>query len=901
MEINYDIFRAFIDQSHPDEMIEASSILQENFINPQLALFILSVYQEKEVKDDRNLIHAMVLILFRIIEHIWSDSKRLEEYSQEVISQIKDQIIPIYLNTPRDFQSNIIEALSVIIKYENFHSEELIVSASNLINPQQDLHIVSFVFQVLEKYSDAIKISKDGVNRGEPFCDTFLQIWLTILPQLQESFTNSPTVDSYQIVKSCSAAMTHLLLCAEDSLLKQETIDLAQFFITILSFPSEEAECNRMKESILNFFKGSLLTDNKRQQYTENIRQLFIENFMELVSQIFPSILESKTIGALSALMNIFFVFIFKKDFSQKDWFYSTEFVFNYLIPAARLTKSDLDEFESSPAHYIGYAISSIDEADESIKEFNQIPRFVCAQIIRTMISRKPELFNCELSQFTNPFDLEAYLYLIYQGYNLRENIDFALSDEAYSQILGLLNTQDLPEYIYPSALCALHNNIILSNYELLKTVSSSSYEIVMNPQMNLIFVVPALSLFRITIKSLSEKGDLDSLINLKDLITRLVNISTEINTKETQIVMKNLIECCGPQIRELSRELFEPYSQFILEISQLKNAEDISPQQDDEINTISDTLFLLFNIQDDKNERQYFAEKIISLTVNILQEYPNSIGVESLINLCFDVCEKIDLESISEEFKSFLAKFVHFVVTYLSSSMSEESFELYLFPNFASVIAVLMPIIDSELLQNIQIICFTILQDQENNMEDILYAALLVLSDIILVHGANINEITQFAMEIIKQSQQVSYVLISSIFVLTSALFKTKGSFAQFIPEEILQKWIETSNIEDLQKQREIHNYVLGLLILSENGNELAFKAAGDLLLQNFQIFEEEEDEFYDDFDEKSFDFEKIALSIDKENVSKRYLELVKKFGPPEGYSEEFHAWLNQRAYGQK
>ena len=33
MEINYDIFRAFIDQSHPDEMIEASSILQENFIN----------------------------------------------------------------------------------------------------------------------------------------------------------------------------------------------------------------------------------------------------------------------------------------------------------------------------------------------------------------------------------------------------------------------------------------------------------------------------------------------------------------------------------------------------------------------------------------------------------------------------------------------------------------------------------------------------------------------------------------------------------------------------------------------------------------------------------------------------------------------------------------------------
>ena len=551
--------------------------------------------------------------------------------------------------------------------------------------------------------------------------------------------------------------------------------------------------------------------------------------------------------------------------------------------------------------------ICDIIEADDGKIENdinNSIPRIVCANIMQLMIPQASNLFAIDLTQFSNPLDLEAYLYLIYQGYQYRNNLAISLDENTYSQIFSLLNQSEMPDFIYPSVLCALQNNILLTDYDLLKTIASASYEILMGQEINIVTIVSALKLFRKTIKSLAENNELESLITVNELIHRLIEISSEVNTQEVQIVMKNLILYCGPTVIEFSHELFATFSEFLINISRLND--EVDTQQDLELNKITDTFFLFFDNQEDPNEKQWFADQIIDLTINIFQEYPDSIGLPAMIELCSNIFEKIDIDSTSEEFKSVLLKFVQFSVSYLPSS--EES--IYLFPNFASALTTLMPLIDDELLQNIQTICINVF---ENECEEfVLAAALLVLSDMIIYHEELLNEIAQFAIETIMKSEaEISYVTIYCIYVLTTALLKTQGSFAQFIPGEILEFWLGASNVSNLNNDREIHFFTLGLLYLATQGNSDAFKAAGDLLFQSFQkemMQKDEEEEDLgvvddddlgigvfgdDDFD----DLEKIVLPVDYENVSKLFIQLAEKQGYPNEYPEEFQQWLQERA----
>ena len=902
MEFNLDLFRAFANQNQSYEMInKANQLIADNIGNPNLALFILNTFSTPEVQNDQIITQVMVIIFYKIVDFVWHlYPDKIQRYSPEVFSQIREQIFAFYFNTPAQFQHIIIDALGIVIKFESANSEDILSNVLALLNSAQDLHNISFVFRVLEFYADDVSIPKsDNVNRGEPFCEKFLEIWSSILPQLQESFSTQPQADSYQILKSTAIIMKHLIKkTAEASLLKPQTANMIQFFLGALIFQSNETECINMKESILLFFNESLnlARDKQRKQYVEPIQQSFLTSLFQNSQQLFSTVSNNETINALGVLMNIFYALIHNK--ISPEWFLSSNFLYHILLPSARLTPNDLNEFETSPEQYYGLYLYDKKNSKETGGDY--IPRIECASIIEELIPNASSLLISDFSQFTNPLDLEAYLYLIYQGFNSRKK-SYMLEGQIFLQIFGLLNTPDLPQFLYPTILCALKNTFILSNYEIMKAISSASYQIIINPQVNQVSTICALSLFRSTIITLAEHEELESSINIEQFIPRLIEISSSINTPEVQIIMQHLTNLCTSSMRKFSRVLFVQFSRFLEDISKLNS--DINSQQEDELAQIINTFSLLFDIQNDINEKLWFAEQIITISVNILHAYPNSAGVELLIELCIEICQKTDLVNTSDEVKVIFMKLAQFVLAYLPSS--EDS--IYLLPNIGGIFTSLMPFLDTEIIQNIQTFCINI--TRQENMEYLSFPALLIMCDIVLVHGINVTEIFQFAINLMRGMDDISETFIGCIFVLTSVLFKTNGECAKSIPDDIMAKWFEASTIDFLNNAREIRIFSLGLLILASNENKQAFKVAGDLLYQQYEknisdndenIFQEEED---DEFMEGDDECSQIILPIDKENVYKLFLQLVEKYGIPNNYPEPepFSKWLLEKASKDK
>ena len=309
MNFNLDLFRALANQNQSQEMInQANAIISNNIGNPNLAIFVLSTYSTPEVQNDQTLIQIMAIVFYRIVDHIWKlYPDKIQQYSPEVYSQVRNQIILIYSNTPDRLQQFIIDALKTIIIYERFNSEDLVGNICTLINPQQNLHTISFVFQILEEYSNIVSINKDQINRGEPFCQKFLQIWSIVFPQIQASFSTQPTADSFQILKSAGAIMRYLTRNAEASFKRPEAVNLIQFFMNALIMQNSQSDCIKMKESLLLFFRESLKIVQKRdrKEYVEWIQKAFLSNFNQFVPQIFATVSNNEVIDA----MNLFFYF----------------------------------------------------------------------------------------------------------------------------------------------------------------------------------------------------------------------------------------------------------------------------------------------------------------------------------------------------------------------------------------------------------------------------------------------------------------------------------------------------------------------------------------------------------------------------------------------------------------
>ena len=297
MEISFDLFRYFVDTRPESQelMKQANEILFENIGNPELAIFILNSIQTQEVQNDATLIQAMTFVFYRIVNHIWSNlyPDQLDQYNVEVFSHIRDQIVLIYFNTPINYQNFIIDAIRDVITKEGENSEDLLTSVCESINPQ-----------VLEMYSSIVSNDK-----SEFFCDTFIQFWSNIANKIHECFSTQPNNDAFSIIKSASDIMNHLLNSATDSLLKPETTNLVQFFISVLVIPNAECQCIQMKRSILSFFNKVLkyVRNEQRQKYIEWIRQNFLEDLSQSFPQMFSTILESEYIGALAALKSGFF------------------------------------------------------------------------------------------------------------------------------------------------------------------------------------------------------------------------------------------------------------------------------------------------------------------------------------------------------------------------------------------------------------------------------------------------------------------------------------------------------------------------------------------------------------------------------------------------------------------
>ncbi|OHS97119.1 hypothetical protein TRFO_36731 [Tritrichomonas foetus] len=857
--MNFDLFRAFVSGTNVEAMTQASEFLKNSLGNPELAKFIISTYSTPEVQNDPLLPRSMAIILFHIVNFVWKNGEIFNQYDKQIILSIRNQIIPLLLNSNPATEQYLLDSVKIILKIEDIAAQDLIDSIYQFLQTNQTIQTFYFAFSIFEAWADIVTLTqKDGVDRLNPFFNIILQIWSQVQQHLQ------PSALVFKIIEIGSSIFSTLLKKGTTPIQNPIFLNASQFFLQVLTIEANDesiSNCIQMKKSILSFFTRLFSLNN---EFVAPLQQNFIPQIINIFPQIYQTVVNKDDTRALGALLFMVYGLLVK----NCNVFYTSDFVNNVLIPSSKLTSEDLEIFNTSAEQYIGQSFYDYVTSD------NHSPREICGRIAAKFITVNPDaIFSFNPANGT-PLDLESWLYLIGQGYtNLFDSENSTMNPNLYRQIFSLLQNPNQPIYLIPTILYALKNGVILQNDELLSSVAQASYQILLSSKHPVISVM-ALELFRTTIISLCEKEIFDQLVNIEVLIQKTLEIAQNIHTDSVAIVLQLLTKYCPETILPYSSQLLSEILSTWFQISNFN--QELTEEQETEVDELIHAATLIVDIQEDQTILSQLSNELVKFAFNAMTNYPKSYSIQSIIKLCIILCQKLTTPNEA------VISLIPFSANYLFSF--EEA--CYLLHDFAGIYCALMPHLNQEMVQAIIGICNQFLSNPEME-ETILGAALVILADIIEVHG--VFDLVSKAVEFMLSDVQ-SMMFIGCVYVLTAALFKSEGQFASQIPPDVLQIWFESANISIFSTPRDVHTCAVGLLFLAKVGIADALQAAYLLLNGEYQKqnhagdemdmemgFEEEDDFMMDDeIDENSLITTAATIPTDSVSHSELFLQIT-------------------------
>ena len=854
--MNFDLFRALVCVSSPEQIQQASQILYTNLENPELAQFILQTYFSSDVQNDEMLMTSMCFVMYEIIKCLWKN--RPENYDINTFNAIRQQVIMMALNSPPNSQKSLLDAIHYIIYAEDASAEDIFNLSLQIFQKQDNLKTLYISFSIFKSWAAvASRKQLDKVDRYTPFLQIYSQIFDDFKSKNQVS---NDTFNIYQI-----AAVTFHKLVKKDFIdfLKNDKFAVfCHFFMQCLVIQNDEINCLQMKKEIMDLFSELIRTDAQ-------FFQIFSQQIVPMIPSIYSTIVDKKINTPVSSLLEVIYALMF----NGCDAFYNSEFVNNVLVHSSRLSNSDIEQMTDSPEVYFE---QNLENLDTNIDFFS--PREISGKIIFLFIKNKQEsLFSFNMSN-PNLFDLEAYIYLISSGYNqLGDLEDAIMNPQLYSSLLNLSKSQPHDSFLLPTIIYALQNKIIEEVPDLLQEVSSLAYNLTMNSQ-NPIIIIVSLRLLRSTIILLCEFEMFDSLINVPELLQRLLILSHNIHSKEIGSIIKLISQEKPDSILPFSVGLYKELLNTWLMISSQLDAQ--NEEQNEEAIEIIHSAALMIDIQKDENVIVELSEIGAKFAIQAITEYNNTDSINDVKGLfCTKLCQKIGhpTESIIN------------LVVFACQKILSDKMEVYALKEYSGIFITLMPSLSQEMVHEIIGICYHILNDP-NTEETISACALIILADIILIHGK--LDLAQIAIKIMQQDIY-SILLTGCVYVLTAALHATNAQFAPQIPSDVIEKWILSSNIDTFPTKRDIHTASIGLLLLAKAGNIEAFKAAYNLLLSSFEkdtILEEEDND-----EENEIVYSDVTISTDFLSHSALFLEIAKQLDALGSLDQNFVSFLSQ------
>jgi len=900
---------------------DANNAIREMINNPEYIYELFSLFEDSRVINDLKFLNGLCVILVSMVSNVWrlkenSSSELIEHsYSQNVISRCFDLCFKIDISLRQHF----VECIRVfIIRAYNssfdplpflFHS--LMEMLGSPIDQKDTITTLEILSIIINEYRD--EKGKDSLMN------------LNDIALLLEGILKGHIASGFMEPSYISAVTKTFLAVLKKGNHQIPTDNLSYLISSLLSSSLTEhsgENVDIMRESIfelIRFVIASFMSDkNRLTTYSEFYQVLtghYIKVIEECIMDLFPIYLENRTQksdSVLSLLLKCVYVLL-KNNASTT--FLNANFVKSCLIPAASLTNEMILDYYQNPEQYIGFVMNL-----ESSTDHDSV-RKSCYYYISIYRSLKNPPFDMISVLFgTDPvheLDFEARVFLCYEMFRglTSKKAPKELSSQLYSFLLSSCDIENVIEYnpeLYYDEIQVNFDKVLLdtakvylvptllvflqySNYSSSEIRDLSAHILINGHPNNPVLRISAATLLCIALNRSNDLGSIDPKMLLESVLSLL-----SCNVKDTRIgfllqYLTNSFDCFNEYGLSIVQGLLESWLiENEQEDSDLKNE-----SQDEMINSIVSILD-----SQQSSELPRFLDYCIEFASIALTNWPECSSIRDIIAMISVFSLRMDKPSPK----------LLILVPVLTNFLLSDPIYTYIIND---TVQFFVPLIikqkefcqNDECLNQVLSLCDSMISNYDTSLHEptCLASAIIIITSILLSDTQYIYLIDR-PISILSNEEPVdSFVFLSCIYSLTSALFVTKGEISSSIPRDILVKWIESTCKDNAPLLRDMKTWILGLIFIAETGFSEAALAINSLLhdfsdslskdmkkqareaqrkaFENCN-FEEEEDAMFEE--EEDFDIEfgeplfspKVILPIDEANVLKM---LIVFFSRPE------------------
>lgn len=749
-----------------------NSICSEQAIsNPVLQKSLLIVLDDisknhinnmiKIASEDQKFIQRLINLLFSI------------NFENRVF--IEDCIIKISLTDQKEFSSIIPSILQTI---------------NETCNIDHIYTVLSLALKWIESSSDETFMSDIGI---------------VLAPILNKVVSATHERNTFLTI-GLIASMMKELLTRRNLILDSNFDNIIQAFDSFLLIDSNDEYVFKMKTEILNMLIKLVDSVFDKWKSIEEIGK-WVDHFsQDLLPQIVTNTLQmyqlpmnEQLFGSLFHLYYTYLNFgILIENLLTDDFFQ------NIVIKAARLTPTDLQDFEINELVYISFC------NEHNSSEFFSA-RICASSFLSIILKEYKNIFDplpILIQQTSDPIDFEARIYLLQ-----RYTIDSDLPDDVFEMFFNLL-TQEQPLYIVSSLIHLI--TIPMQKNDAVVGITVAEH-FILNAE-NRIIQYAAVCLM---IQCLTDFDDrLDELngiveVNTDQLFPALLKLSGTIFLPEPIILMEKIFQIGGNAFLNIVSELVKSF--FEIWRSNEELSED-SPQLTMGPSLMNSATTVLEMVEADSPLILSLAPTVLGEIAKDIIDFPDNPSFSEQIRVAAVFSHKIT-QPIKEQ--------LLFVQGLLQ--MDVDPLTMY------NIVALLGPLIleKNHTLQKMELtdlilnLCQNILEPEQDH--ETLGYCLVLASCLIQAEGEKYFSFVETASKILISEPDAS-VLIGCLYIFASSFYINSEKTATLIPEEVIKLVCEMLKLGINASYREVKLAVYVLSWFGKLGYREAFEIVSNL-----------------------------------------------------------------------
>ena len=776
--------------ANPEEARLAQEKVRGNYENPSFVEWVVGMCQKPD--NDPQILNVLCLVLVDLMRH-FSKSEQAVQMWQALPSRkaLKGALVGLLGALPDAMKRHVTEAISFVFKIEDVEASDLTEGLVALLSGEPQKATVAEVMELLVSWAERVSCrQRDGVNRCDPFVVQFCGIVGAIVPKLDWA-----DATSFDIVRHVAAAMTHLVRSANESLGGDAVLNLLGFVAGALESTAVDEKAMKMKASVWRLFTEMNKIMSGDGARNGQARMAFFAAYesqlrMKVAAQI-PNMVgvcqnRNSAVDQMLEAMLWYVCQIVIKDRSGSDpcrnALVTPEFVVNILLPAARLSDRDVEDFRDMPEQFLAFCMSKGEEQSELFL------RNVCARLafaLRNAVDLAPILVSCMKS----PIDTEAALFLIAHGHEKK-----TMNPELYARLFAMI-PQVMSQAIIagPSLLLALRNNAM--NADAARDVA---YELITKCQ-NRVIQIEALRLLDEALNKGKSLGSIDP----RALLECVIGIAQAFHDETAGIFINNLMTDFSEQLLPFSQQLLQS---IITTLTGMIQGGIETPEQETAISElIQSGVTIVENLPGEQVKN--VVTLVIPFVGSVISQFPDACYLIDCIDFAASCCKRV-----SEPFPG-MVEIINLVLGNLSADSSESCYAL---EHFAGILCPLLRLqLDPQVVASITA-CINKVISTPDQEEGVIATGLAVISCVIQNGGP--IDLAQMACAALESGSETGQVAVGAVFIFAAALQVTNGEFAKAITEQALSVWMNLLELFSTYRTAKVCLIALSWLIKAGN-----------------------------------------------------------------------------------